>query len=155
MSNSAIPWTAARQAFLSFTISQSLLKFMSIELLMPSNHLILCCPLLLLPSIFPSIRVPSFCHGKSHLHMLGMRAWTSLGGHDFASHICVHCLLVPPPVSPGSLWLSFLKFLPQLTLVSGFGACCPICLNAPLVLLTLHVSIPPSPTPFPQLPRLD
>ena len=155
MSNSAIPWTAARQAFLSFTISQSLLKFMSIELLMPSNHLILYWPLLLLPSIFPSIRVPSFCHGKSHLHMLGMRAWTSLGGHDFASHICVHCLLVPPPVSPGSLWLSFLKFLPQLTLVSGFGACCPICLNAPLVLLTLHVSIPPSPTPFPQLPRLD
>ena len=52
-----IPWTAARQAPLSFTISQSLLKLMSIELVMPSNHLILCRPLLLLPSIFPSIRV--------------------------------------------------------------------------------------------------
>ena len=51
------PRTAACQVFLSFTISQSLLKLMSIELVMPSNHLILSCPLLLLPSIFPSIRV--------------------------------------------------------------------------------------------------
>ena len=53
----ATAWTAAGQASLSFTVSQSLLKFMSIETVMPSNHLILCCPLLLLPSIFPSIRV--------------------------------------------------------------------------------------------------
>ena len=51
------PWTAARQASLSFIISWSLLKLMSIESVMPSNHLILCHPLLLLPSIFPSIRV--------------------------------------------------------------------------------------------------
>ena len=51
------PWTAARQASLSFTLSQSLLKFMSIQSMMPSNHFILCCPLLLMPSIFPSIRV--------------------------------------------------------------------------------------------------
>ena len=51
------PWTAACQASLSFTNSRSLLKLMSIELVMPSNHLILCCPLLLLPSIFPSIRI--------------------------------------------------------------------------------------------------
>ena len=51
------PWTAARQASLSFTISWSLLKLMSIESVKPSNHLILCCPLLLLPTIFPSIRV--------------------------------------------------------------------------------------------------
>ena len=51
------PWTAARQASLSFSISQSLLKVMPIESMMPSNHLIRCCPLLLLPSIFPSIRV--------------------------------------------------------------------------------------------------
>ena len=51
------PWTAAHQASLSFTISQSLLKPMSIELMMPSNHLVLCHPLLLLPSVFPSIRV--------------------------------------------------------------------------------------------------
>ena len=51
------PWTAACQAFLSITNSQSLLKFMSIESVMPSNHLILCWPLLFPPSIFPSIRV--------------------------------------------------------------------------------------------------
>ena len=53
----ATPWTAAHQASLSITNSQSLLKLMSIMLVMPSNHLILCCPLLLLPSIFPSIMV--------------------------------------------------------------------------------------------------
>ena len=53
----ATPWTAAPQAFLSITNFRSLLKLMSIELVMPSNHLILCHPLLLLPSIFPSIRV--------------------------------------------------------------------------------------------------
>ena len=51
------PWTAAHQASLSFTISRSFLKLMSIESMMPSNHLTLCCPLLCLPSIFPSIRV--------------------------------------------------------------------------------------------------
>ena len=53
----ATPWTAACQASLSFIISQSLLKLMSIELVMPSNHFVLCHPLLLLPSIFPSISV--------------------------------------------------------------------------------------------------
>ena len=52
-----ITWIATRQASLSFTISWSLLKPMSSELMMPSNHLILCCSLLLLPSIFPSTRV--------------------------------------------------------------------------------------------------
>ena len=55
----ATPWTSACQAFLSITISWSLLKLMSIESVMPSNHLILCHPLLLLPSIFPSIKVLS------------------------------------------------------------------------------------------------
>ena len=64
-SNSSAPWTAACQASLSITIFQSLLKRMSIESVMPSNHLILCCPFLLLPSIFPKIRVfsnkPIFC----------------------------------------------------------------------------------------------
>ena len=54
---SAVPWTAAHQASLSFTVSLSLLKFVSIESVMLSNHLILCRPLLFLPSIFPSIRV--------------------------------------------------------------------------------------------------
>ena len=56
----ATPWTAARQASLSITNSQSLHRLMSIESVMPSNHLILCRPLLLLPSIFPSIRVRVF-----------------------------------------------------------------------------------------------
>ena len=59
------PWTAARQASLSITNSRSLLKLMSIESVMPSNHLILCHPLLLLPSIFPRIRVFSI---ESALH---------------------------------------------------------------------------------------
>ena len=57
VSDSATPWTAAHQASLAFTISRSLLKLMSVKLVMPTNHLILCHPLILLPSIFPSIRV--------------------------------------------------------------------------------------------------
>ena len=61
-----IPWTVAHQDFLSFTISRSLLKLMSIESVMLSNHLILCHSLLLLPSIFPSIRVFS---NESALHI--------------------------------------------------------------------------------------
>ena len=66
------PWTAARQASLSFIISQSLLKLMSIELVMPSNHLILCRPLLLLPSIILSIRVLS---NESVLHIRRPKSW--------------------------------------------------------------------------------
>ena len=66
MSNSATPWTAALQASLSIANSWSLLKLMSIESVMPSNHLILCHPFLLLPSIFPSIRVYS---DESVLHI--------------------------------------------------------------------------------------
>ena len=61
------PWTAARRASLSITNSWSLLKLMSIELVMPSNHLILCHPLFLLPSIFPSIRV---FYSESVLHQV-------------------------------------------------------------------------------------
>ena len=57
MSDPATPWTAAPQVSLSFTISQSLLEFMSTESVMLSNHLTICCPLLLSSSIFPSIRV--------------------------------------------------------------------------------------------------
>ena len=68
------PWTATHQASLSFTISQSLLKPMSIQLVMPSNHLIFCRPLLLLPSIFPSIRVFS---NDSALHITGLKYWSS------------------------------------------------------------------------------
>ena len=67
------PWTAARQACLSITSSRSLPKLMSIELVMPSNHLILCCPLLLLPSIFPSIRLFS---NESVLHFRWPKYWS-------------------------------------------------------------------------------
>ena len=72
----ATPWTAAHQASLSFTVSQSLLKFMSIESVMLANHLILCCPLLLLPSIFPSIRVFS---GESALCIRWPKYWNLWG----------------------------------------------------------------------------
>ena len=67
------PWTAAHQASLSITSSWSLLKLMSIELVMPSNHLILCHPLLLLPSIFPSIRVFS---NESALRISWPKYWS-------------------------------------------------------------------------------
>ena len=66
-------WAAARQASLCITSSWSLLKLMSIESVMPSNHLILCCPLLLPPSIFPRIRVFS---NESVLHIRWPKYWT-------------------------------------------------------------------------------
>ena len=69
----ATPWTAARQASLSITNSQSLLKLMPIESVMPSNHLILCHPLLLPPSIFPKIRVFS---NESVLHIRWTKYWS-------------------------------------------------------------------------------
>ena len=69
----ATSWTAACQASLSITNSKSLLKLMSIESVMPSTHLILCCPLLLPPSIFPSIRVFS---NESALHIGWPKCWS-------------------------------------------------------------------------------
>ena len=69
----ATPWYAARQASLSITNSRSLPKLMSTESVMPCNHLILCCPLLLLPSIFPNIRV--FSH-ESALHIRWPKYWS-------------------------------------------------------------------------------
>ena len=69
----ATPWTAACQASLSITKSRNLLKLMSIELVMPSNHLILCHPLLLLPSIFPSFRVFS---NESVLYIRWPKDWS-------------------------------------------------------------------------------
>ena len=69
----ATPWTAARQASLSITNSRSPTKSMYIESVMPSNHLILCRPLLLLPSIFPSIRVFS---NESALHIRCLKYWS-------------------------------------------------------------------------------
>ena len=68
-----IPWTGRHQPSLSFTVSWSLFKLMSIELMMPSNHLILCHPLLLLPSIFPSIRVFS---NESALRIRWPKYWS-------------------------------------------------------------------------------
>ena len=69
----ATPWTVAHQASLSITNSQSLLKLMSIESMMPSNYLILCHPLLLLPSVIPSIRVFS---NESVLHIRWPKCWS-------------------------------------------------------------------------------
>ena len=95
----ATPWTAARQASLSTTSSRSLPKLMSIELMMPSNHLILCHPLLFLLSIFPSIRVFS---NESALRMRWPKYWSfsfnnpsnehsgALGSGD--PHTCSHSL---------------------------------------------------------------
>ena len=77
----AIPWTAAHQASLSVTNCQSLLKLMSIALVMPSNHLILCRPLLL-PSIFPNIRVFS---NESTLRMRWPKYWS----FTFNEHPCL------------------------------------------------------------------
>ena len=78
----ATPWTAAYQASLSITNSQRLLKLKSIESVMPSNHLILCHPLLLLPSIFPSIRVSS---NESVFH---------IRCQFFTSYLLLRCLIV-------------------------------------------------------------
>ena len=80
----AAPWTAACQASLSITSSQSLLKLISIESVMPSNHLILCHPLLLLPSIFPSIRVFS---NEPVLHIRWPKYWSfSFNSSPFNKH---------------------------------------------------------------------
>ena len=73
MSDSAFPWTLVHQALLSSTVSQSLLKLMSIESVMPSNHLILYSPLLLLPSVFLGIRV---FFNESALHIRWPKYWS-------------------------------------------------------------------------------
>ena len=75
------PWTAACQASLSITNSWSLLKLMFVESVMPSNHLILCYPLLLLPSIFPSIRVFS---NESALHIRWPKYWSYVLQNTFS-----------------------------------------------------------------------
>ena len=73
VSDSATPWTATRLASLNFIVSWSLPKLISVQSVMPSNHLILCCPLLLLPSIFPSIRGFS---SESALHIRWPKYWS-------------------------------------------------------------------------------
>ena len=89
----ATPWTAAHKASLSFTNSRSLLKLMSVESVMPSNHPILCCPLLLLPSIFPSFRVFS---NESALRIRWPKYWSfsfSIGPFNVYIHIYM-CLCI-------------------------------------------------------------
>ena len=146
------PWTAARQASLSITNSQSLPKLMSIESVMPSHHLILCRPLLLLPSIFPNIRVLSnesinfnwrlitlqYCGGFCHTLI-------------WVSHGCTCVLPSQTPLPP-----------PSLSLPSGLSQCtsfeCPVsCIELGLVIYftygNIYVSmlfsqiIPPLPSP--------
>ena len=95
--------TAARQASLSFTVSWSLLTFMSTESMMLSNHLILCRPLLLLPSVFPSIRVFS---GESALHIILWHCWPS----SFSFSLCPHVL-----ISTFAAWMKSHSFLTLLT----------------------------------------
>ena len=97
------PWTAACQASLSITSSQSLLKLMSIESVMPSNHRILCRPLLLLPSIFPSIRV------FSNESVLGIR-WPKVWSFSFS-------------ISPSNEYLGLISFrMDRLDLLAVQGA---------------------------------
>ena len=84
------PWTAACQASLSIANTWSLLKLMFIELVMPSNHVILCCPLLLLPSIFPSIRV------FSNESVLGIK-WPKYWSFSFS-------------ISPSSVYSGLISF---------------------------------------------
>ena len=94
------PWTAACQASLSFTISQSLLKLLFIGSMILSNHLILCWPLLLLPSIFPSIRLFS---NELALHI----RWPKYGSLSFS-------------VSPSNEYSGFISFK-----IDWFDLCCP------------------------------
>ena len=104
MSNSVTPWTTALQASLSFTVTQSLLKLMPIELLMPSSHLVLCCPLLLLPSIFPSIRVFS---NESVLHFRWPKYWSfSINispSNEYSGLICFRMDWLDLPAVQGTL----------------------------------------------------
>ena len=98
MSDSATPCTAALQASLSFTNSGSLLKIMSIKVVMPPNHLILCCPLLLPCSIFPSITV---CSSESVLHIRWPKYWSF-------SFSIIPSKEIPGPISFRMDWLDLL-----------------------------------------------
>ena len=89
----ATPWTAACQASLSFIISQSLPKVMSIESVMPSNHLIFCCPLLFLPSIFPSIRIFT---NESALHIRWPKYWSFSISPSFRTNFLYNWLVWLP-----------------------------------------------------------
>ena len=98
----AASWTAAHQASLSFTISWSLLKLMSVELVMLSNHLVLCFPLLLLPSVFPSIRIFS---SDSALHIRWPKNWSfSISpSSEYSGLIFLRIDWLDPLAVPGTL----------------------------------------------------
>ena len=85
------PWTTAHQASLSFTISQSSIKFMSLESVMPSKHLIFCHPLILLPSIFPSIRVFFKESAVLNSHQVAKVLELQLGGGEGQIASSLHC----------------------------------------------------------------
>ena len=118
MSDSATPWTAARQASLSITNSRSLLKLMSIEWVMPSNHLILCRPLLLLPSVFSSIRVFS---KESVLHIRWPKYWSfsfNISPSNEYSGLLISTVL--QKIKTSHLFLSVIKTV-SCTVISKFG----------------------------------
>ena len=94
-------WTVALQASLSFIIFRSLLKFMSIESVVLSNHLILCCPLLLLPSVFPSIRIFSI---ESALHIRWPKYWSLV--FSISPLMNIHGWF---PLGLTGLWLTLLR----------------------------------------------
>ena len=106
----ATPWTAAYQAPLSITNSWSLLKLMSIESVMPSNHLIFCHPLLLPPSIFPSIRVFS---SELVLHIRWPRYWS------FSFSISSMAVFGVAFLYSGSLWFFFIVQLSHPYMTTG------------------------------------
>ena len=116
---SVTPWTAACQASLSFSISRTLLKLMSTELVMPSNHLILCHPLFLLPSIFPSIRVFS----KESVLLMWPKHWSfSIRHRPFhwdISTVFQDASSSPPPLFVFSLTLFFKSVASPLLISRG------------------------------------
>ena len=118
MSDSATPWTAARQASLSITNSRSLLKLVSIEWVMPSNHLILCRPLLLPPSIFPGIRVFS---KESVLHIRWPKYWSfSFNVSPSNEYSGLPISTVLQKIKTSHLFLSVIKTV-SCTVISKFG----------------------------------
>ena len=111
----ATPWTPARPASLSLTISLNLLKLMSIQLVMPSNHLVLCSPLLLLPSIFPSSFIDWYWGYKRHVNMIAEIPGV-LGSHSGKKQ-CIH--------SPMNMMISNSeKCLKKVNRVLELESCC-------------------------------
>ena len=117
------PWTAAHQASLSFTVSWNLLKLMSIELSVPSNHLILCHALLLLPSLLPSIKVFS---NESALHIRWPRYWS----FSFS-------------ISPSNEYSGLISFrMDWLDTCSGLNGGCSLAQLCPTLCITVDCSTP-------------